>query len=440
MYMYFEIWVMQNYIRQFFKCIFLHGVKYVTLLSGQIDQRTIEKQQREAKERGREGWWLAYATDQDDEEKARGKTIDCARVEFETEKKRFTLVDAPGHNNYVPNMISGAALADVAVLIISARPGEFEAGFRRGGQTREHSLLAFTLGVARVIVVINKMDQCDWKQERYDLIKGDISNFLKEIGFKEKAMDFLPVSSLSGLNFKDPLPPDVCPWYKGESFLGLLDGMERIKRTTDKSLAITVLQRYKGDFGLTAIAKIEAGFVTVGDTVMVLPCNQTSVISNLFVDDKPVKQAAAGENVLVCLDARSKVTAETLIDGSVICDIENPCLTARKFRAEVYLSELPNESILTAGYCAILHVHNITVECEVIAIPHKIHPKNRKRSRDPPTFLRTKDSAVIDIEIKSEPIPIMVCLYFFFCLFFCSQFRTVYRGSTFFVCSVIYFI
>ncbi|ETO26880.1 eukaryotic polypeptide chain release factor 3 [Reticulomyxa filosa] len=383
----------------------------ILLSTGELDQRTLEKYKKEAKERGRDGWGFAYRTDEDEEEKARGNTIDCARVSFETQNKRFTLVDAPGHNNYVPNMISGAALADVAILIVSARSGEFEAGFKRNGQTREHSLLVYTLGVSRVIVAVNKMDHCNWKQERFELIKKEISSFLKAIGFKEQMLDFLPVASYAGQNIKEPLAPEVCSWYKGECLLGLLDKMDKIERWPDKPLAISVLQRYKGDYGLTAIAKVESGVVSVGDTVVALPCNQTGTISNLFIENALVSHAIAGENILACFHARSKVILENLTDGSVICHPRTSFVhVARKFRAEVLLLELPN--ILTIGYSAMLHIHNLAVECQVIAIPHKIDPKTREKSKIPPVFLRKRESAIIDIEIKSDSIPFTVCVYY----------------------------
>merc|ERR1711972_978036 len=154
----------------------------VLLLSGCVGERVVERYMNEAKEKKRESWFLAYIMDTSDEEKARGKTVEVGRAHFETEHRRFTILDAPGHKSYVPNMIGGASQADIGVLIISARKGEFETGFERGGQTREHALLAKTLGVDKLVLAINKMDDPSvrWSQERYDEIVGKLSPFLKQ--------------------------------------------------------------------------------------------------------------------------------------------------------------------------------------------------------------------------------------------------------------------
>ena len=160
---------------------------------------------------------------------------------------------------------SGASQADVAILVISARKGEFEAGFDRGGQTREHGLLAKTLGISRVVVVINKMDTTDWGIERYQDIEKKIIKFLTEdIGFKKKYVTVLPISGQSAINVKEPVGKDVCPWWKGTTLLATLDGLKKIKRAVGDDLRIPVLDRYKGDKGLQAIGKVEAGIVRVG--------------------------------------------------------------------------------------------------------------------------------------------------------------------------------
>eukprot|EP01084_Bolivina_argentea_P187561 323046_1 len=173
-------------------------------------------------------------------------------------------------------MISGASQADVAILVISARRGEFEAGFDRGGQTREHGLFAKTLGIQRVVVVVNKMDTMDWSKERYDDIKTKISKFIiSDIGFKSKHIDFLPISGQKGANLTKPVGKDVCPWWNGKTLLETLDSLKRVKRSNDTALRIPCLDRYKGDKGIQAVGKVEAGIINVGDTVMVMPTEVT---------------------------------------------------------------------------------------------------------------------------------------------------------------------
>lgn len=184
--------------------------------------------------------------DTGEEERAKGKTVEVGRAHFETENKRFTMLDAPGHKNYVPNMIQGASQADVAVLVISARKGEFETGFDRGGQTREHAMLAKTLGVDKLIVVINKMDEANWKEERYTECTGKLKPFLKKCGYAvKKNVTFIPISGLTGENVRDPLEKELAPWYKGDTLLGILDKIEIAGRDRDGPLRVPVLDRYQ---------------------------------------------------------------------------------------------------------------------------------------------------------------------------------------------------
>lgn len=187
----------------------------ILFLSGMVDQRTMEKYEREAKEAGRESWYLSWALDSTQQERAKGKTVEVGRAYFETAKRRYTILDAPGHKTYVPAMISGAAQADVAVLVISARKGEFETGFERGGQTREHAMLVKTAGVGKLVVVVNKMDDptVEWSKDRWEEIKGKLGPFLKSAGFNLKTdVTWVPVSAYTGSNIKERVAKSICPW------------------------------------------------------------------------------------------------------------------------------------------------------------------------------------------------------------------------------------
>ena len=186
-------------------------------ITGTVDKRTMEKLEREAKEAGRETWYLSWALDSTPQERSKGKTVEVGRAYFETDKRRYTILDAPGHKTFVPSMISGAAQADFAILVISARKGEFETGFERGGQTREHVMLVKTAGVSKVVVAINKMDDptVNWEKARYDEIKDKLAPFLKASGFNPKTdVMFLPVSGYTGLNLKDRVPKSKCSWWE----------------------------------------------------------------------------------------------------------------------------------------------------------------------------------------------------------------------------------
>ncbi|CAJ0831724.1 12984_t:CDS:2, partial [Entrophospora sp. SA101] len=214
-------------------------------ITGMVDQRTMEKYEREAKEQNREAWYLTWALDTNKEEREKGKTVECGRAYFETEKRRYTILDAPGHKNLVPSMIGGASQADVGVLVISARKGEFETGFERGGQTREHVVLAKTSGVNKLVIAINKMDEStvSWSKERYDECVSKLTPYLKSSGYN-LATDvfFMPVSGFTGLNLKDRVPKDLCPWY----------------RKINAPLMIPIIEKYK-DMGMIVVGKVESG-------------------------------------------------------------------------------------------------------------------------------------------------------------------------------------
>ena len=189
----------------------------ILFLSGTVDKRTMEKYEREAKEAGRETWYLSWALDSTPQERSKGKTVEVGRAYFETAARRYTILDAPGHKTFVPSMISGAAQADVALLVISARKGEFETGFEKGGQTREHIMLVKTAGVNKVIVVINKMDDSTvrWDKARYEEIKEKLTPFVRGAGFNVKTdVSWIPVSAYTGANLKDRVEKSVCAWWE----------------------------------------------------------------------------------------------------------------------------------------------------------------------------------------------------------------------------------
>lgn len=189
----------------------------ILFLTGMVDKRTMEKYEKEAKDAGRESWYLSWALDSTPQERSKGKTVEVGRGYFETDTRRYTILDAPGHKTYVPSMISGAAQADVACLVISARKGEFETGFEKGGQTREHVMLVKTAGVSKLIVVINKMDDTtvNWEKSRYDEIVNKITPFIKGTGYNPKTdVTFIPVSAQTGQNLKDKVSKDIAPWWE----------------------------------------------------------------------------------------------------------------------------------------------------------------------------------------------------------------------------------
>ncbi|OUM68628.1 hypothetical protein PIROE2DRAFT_39002 [Piromyces sp. E2] len=256
----------------------------ILYLTGMVDQRTLDKLQREAKEIGRDSWYLSWALDLNQEERNKGKTVECGKAIFETEKRRFTILDAPGHKNYVPSMISGASQADIGVLVISARKGEFETGFERGGQTREHAMLAKTAGVKKLVIVVNKMDDptVQWSQERYLECCKKITPFLKQVGYNPKTdVHYIPVSAYTGANIKDRLTEDVCKWYKKESLLEYLDNIKiPTERNVDGPLLIPITDKNK-DMGTIISGKVESGKLKKGQNVIVMP---NKVYNNYYIN------------------------------------------------------------------------------------------------------------------------------------------------------------
>jgi len=272
-------------------------------LMGVVDPRTIEKYKKEAKDKGRDSWWLAYVMDVNEDEKAKGKTVEIGRATFDTKTKQYTVFDAPGHKNYVPNMIMGAALADFGGLVISARKGEYESGFEKDGQTREHVQLAKSLGVKKLVVVVNKMDDnsCNWSETRWNEIRAGLTPFLKNSGYGEEDVVWVPISGLNGQNIIESVPNTTCAWYKGPTLIEILDNLPLEERNPNGPLRIPVLDKMR-DQGIIAHGKIESGTVRLGDKLALAPSNvPTQVVGIMDGKNQSVAYARPGENVQVKL-------------------------------------------------------------------------------------------------------------------------------------------
>lgn len=368
----------------------------ILFLSGCVDDRTVEKYQKEAKDKNRESWFLAYIMDTNDEEKAKGKTVEVGRAHFETSNRRFTILDAPGHKSYVPNMIAGASQADIAVLIISARKGEFETGFDRGGQTREHALLAKTLGVEKLLITINKMDDhsVEWAQARFDEIKGKMAPFLKERGFKEDQVVFLPISGLTGDNIKERLKTPA--WYSGQTLLDTLNTTEISRPSKEASLRIPMLDGYRDMGNITAIGKVEQGCVKPGQKCIIMPIGQKCTVQTVNINDEPMKFANVGENVTLKV---SGATEDQLTKGFVLCPVVDPIRVVSKFKAQLQVMELPEERpVMTSGYRAVMHVHVATEECEILKLYESMMPKTKKKEKNP-RFVRENSIVTVSIQL-----------------------------------------
>jgi len=297
-------------------------------------------------------------------------------------------------------MISGAAQADIAVLVISARKGEFETGFDRGGQTREHAMLVKTLGVTKLVIAVNKMDDpsVKWSEERFTGIKDKLEPFLKSCGFNtKKNVDFVPIAGLSGINIKDKVPKEVCPWYTGASLVELLDELPPIPRDPEGSVRIPVADKYKAKGYTIAFGKLETGTIKVGQVVVVMPVNQEAEIAMIEINDKSVSVATPGENLCVYLKG---IEEANVLPGLVICDAVSPCPTVRSFVGKVVISELlPHKPLISKGYSCVLHIHAAQVECEISDILYQYDKKTGKPAKKNPPYVKSGAIAALRISI-----------------------------------------
>jgi len=366
-------------------------------LTGQVDKRTLEKYQNEAREKSRESWYLSWALDTNEEEREKGKTVEVGRAWFETEKKHFIILDAPGHKCFVPNMISGASQADIAILVISARKGEFETGFERGGQTREHAMLVKTAGVRYLVVLINKMDDptVNWEQARYDEIKDKLTPYLKKCGFKPgEDTVFMPCSGMSGAFLKEHPSEQVISWYKGPTFIEYLDGLPSFNRSIDGPFRMPIVERYK-EMGTIVMGKIESGCCRVGDRCLLMP-NRTRVeVTNIYYEDIETDSCVCGENVRLKL---KNVEEEEISPGFILCDVQQePCGVGRVFDAQVAILE--HKSIVTSGYSAVLHIHAACAEVQLKKLITLVDRKTGERTQEHPRFMKQDQVAIARFEL-----------------------------------------
>ncbi|KAI4350990.1 hypothetical protein L6164_005385 [Bauhinia variegata] len=373
----------------------------ILFLSGQVDERTIQKYEKEAKDKSRESWYMAYIMDTNEEERVKGKTVEVGRAYFETETTRFTILDAPGHKSYVPNMISGASQADIGVLVISARKGEFETGYERGGQTREHVQLAKTLGVAKLLVVVNKMDDptVKWSKERYDEIEGKMIPFLKSSGYNvKKDVLFLPLSGLVGLNMKTRVDKSVCSWWNGPCLFEALDAVEIPLRDPKGPFRMPIIDKFK-DMGTVVMGKVESGSVREGDSLLVMPNKVPVKVQAVFIDEDRVKRAGPGENLRIRI---SGVEEEDIVSGFVLSSVSNPIPAVTEFVAQLQILELLDNAIFTAGYKAVLHIHSIVEECEIVELLQQIDPRTKKPMKKKILFVKNGAVVVCRVQVISS--------------------------------------
>lgn len=401
--------------------------------TGMVDERTMDKYKREAKDLGRETWYLSWALDLTKEERSKGKTVEVGRGFFETEKRRYSILDAPGHKTYVPSMIGGASQADIGILVISARKGEYETGFEKGGQTREHAMLAKTQGVNKLVVVINKMDDptVNWSEERYKECSTKLAQFLKGTGYNLKTdVFFMPIAAQQTMGIKDRIPSGVCPWYDGPSLLEYLDNMQALERKTNAPFMMAISGKYR-DMGTMVEGKIEAGVCKKGMSLIMMPNKEKVEIAALYGEtEDEIQVAQCGDQVRIRLRG---IEEDDISAGFVLCSPKRLVHNVSAFEAQIRILELKN--ILSAGFNCVLHVHSAVEEVTFAALLHKLQKGTGRKSKVPPTHAKRGDSIIARMQVtggagsvcveRFEDYPQMgrftlrdqVRYYFAYCLF-----------------------
>ena len=307
---------------------------------GGIDARTIEKFEKEAQEMGKSTFKYAWVLDKLKAERERGITIDIALWKFESTKRIFTIIDAPGHRDFIKNMITGTSQADAAVLMIASGKGEFEAGFSSDGQTREHALLAQTMGVKEMIVAINKMDDVstNYSQARYEEIKAELTNYLKKVGYNPAKIEFIPISGWVGDNMIER--SENMPWYKGPILLEALDNITPPKRPTEKPLRLPLQDVYKiGGIGTVPVGRVETGTLKPGMVVTFGPVGTTTEVKSVEMHHEQVEEAVPGDNVGFNV---KNLSVKDIKRGYVCSDSKNdPAGECQNFLAQVIILNHP---------------------------------------------------------------------------------------------------
>jgi elongation factor 1-alpha len=383
---------------------------------GGIDQRTLDKLQAEADSHGKSSFAFAYYLDNNKEERERGVTINCNTKEFFTDTKHYTIVDAPGHRDFIKNMISGAAQADAALILVPAEAGGFETAIQKEdrkagkvqGQTRQHARLCKLLGIEQIIVGINKMDTCNWSEDRYNEIKSNMEEMLKKIGYKPSRIPFIPYSGFHGDYLTKP--SDKASWYKGwkvpvsktetvEGFT-VVEALEKMirqpKRKVDAEFRMPVNGIYKiRGVGDVIAGRIEQGVVKEGDEVVFVPSGAKGKVFSIEMHHKRYPQATPGDNVGICVKGLSK---DNMVQtGDVMLPASNSNVRVKSFKAMISVQEHPGQ--LKIGFTPGVYVRAGRCACKMSEISWKMHPKRTNGEKiEGATFIETGDQAEVTFE------------------------------------------
>jgi elongation factor 1-alpha len=353
--------------------------------TGAVPPHIIEKYKEEAKAKGKESFVFAWVMDSLKEERDRGITIDVAHQRFDTSKYYFTIVDCPGHRDFVKNMITGASQADAAILVCAAKEGV-------QSQTKEHVFLARTLGINQLIIALNKMDEINYDKARFDTVKTDLSALLKMVGYKPDDINFIPTSAFKGDNLSKP--SENTKWYTGPTLLSALDMLKEPEKPITLPLRIPVQDSYTiSGIGTVPVGRVETGKMKAGDKIIFMPAKAVGEVKSIEMHHQEVKEALPGDNI--GWNVRG-VEKKDIRRGDVCGHTDKPPMVADEFTAQIVVLQHP--SAIAAGYTPVLHCHTAQVAGTITAILKKLDPKTGQVAAENPDFIKAGDAAIVTIK------------------------------------------
>jgi elongation factor 1-alpha len=357
-----------------------------------VPEHVIEQHKEEAEEKGKGGFEFAYVMDNLAEERERGVTIDIAHQEFDTDEYYFTIVDCPGHRDFVKNMITGASQADNAVLVVAADDGVQP-------QTQEHVFLARTLGIGELIVAVNKMDLVDYKEGRYKEVVEEVKDLLNQVRFDTENASFIPVSAFEGDNVE--ARSDNMDWYDGEILLEALNSLPEPEPPTDAPLRLPIQDVYTiSGIGTVPVGRVETGVLNTGDNVSFQPSDVGGEVKTIEMHHEEVPKAEPGDNVGFNVRGIGK---DDIRRGDVCGPADDPPTVAETFEAQIVVMQHP--SVITAGYTPVFHAHTAQVACTIESIDAKIDPASGEIAEENPDFIQSGDAAKVTVR-PQKPLSI----------------------------------
>ncbi|HIE41285.1 MAG TPA: translation elongation factor EF-1 subunit alpha [Candidatus Aenigmarchaeota archaeon] len=360
--------------------------------TGSIREEVLRKLKEEAKEKKKETFEFAFVMDRLKEERERGVTIDLAFKEFNTQKYYYTIIDAPGHRDFIKNMIVGTSQADVAILVVSAKEGVQE-------QTKEHSYLAKILGINQMIVVINKMDAVNYDEKRFNEVKEQVEKLLGGVGYKIEDLKIIPASAYKGDNVVKNT--DNLKWFSGPTVLEALGDIIPPERPIDKPLRLPVQDVFSiTGVGTVPVGRVETGRMKVNQNIVIMPTGMKAEVKSIEMHHQPLQEAKAGDNIGFNLRGVGK---GDIRKGDVVCDTEHVAPVAEEFTAQIIVLNHP--TVIAPGYTPVFHIHTAQVACTITEILKKIDPKTGQVVQENPEYIKTGDAAIIKVK-PTKPVVI----------------------------------